>query len=166
MNPVCAAHPGLVYDATEADYVSFLCAQGYNATQMATMTGKDDAAAACPAERGDVSSLNYPSIAVPVINYGVGFAVDVPRMVTNVGPADTVYNAKVTTVPGVMVSVKPDKLVFRAAKKRLNFTVSIAGTLVPPVNGTVGASASVVWSDGKHEVRSPIYVFPRSVTRQ
>ncbi|KAL5197089.1 hypothetical protein ABZP36_000601 [Zizania latifolia] len=166
VNPVRAAHPGLVYDATETDYVSFLCAQGYNATQMATMTGKAAAAAAaCPAERGDVSSLNYPSIAVPVINYGVGFAVDVPRMVTNVGPADSVYNAKVTTVPGVTVSVKPDKLAFSAAKKRLSFTVSIAGTLAPPVNGAMGASVSVVWSDGKHEVRSPIYVFPRSVTR-
>lgn len=48
MNPVRAAYPGLVYDASEAHYVGFLCAQGYNVTQVATVTDK---VAACPAER-------------------------------------------------------------------------------------------------------------------
>ncbi|KAF0908273.1 hypothetical protein E2562_023890 [Oryza meyeriana var. granulata] len=54
------------------------------------MTSKPVTAAACPAGRGGVSGVNYPSIVVPVINYGVGFAVDVSRTVTNVGPADSV----------------------------------------------------------------------------
>ncbi|KAL6639578.1 hypothetical protein ACP70R_023308 [Stipagrostis hirtigluma subsp. patula] len=158
VSPLRARYPGLVYDASEADYASFLCAQGYNSTQMATMTGR--ASAACPAEvEGAAGDLNYPTIAVPVLNYGVRFAAEFPRTVTNVGPADSVYRAKVTTVPGVKVTVTPDELAFSKEKKTMSFKVSVSGTL-RPVNGTLGASASLVWSDGRHHVRSPIYVFP------
>ncbi|RCV09922.1 hypothetical protein SETIT_2G069200v2 [Setaria italica] len=35
LNPSKAPDPGLVYDASERDYVAMLCAQGYNATQLA-----------------------------------------------------------------------------------------------------------------------------------
>ncbi|KAL6897236.1 hypothetical protein ACP4OV_006932 [Aristida adscensionis] len=157
VNPVRARYPGLLYDAGEADYVAFLCSQGYNSTQMAAMTGR--AAAACPDEvSGAAGDLNYPSIAVPVLNYGVAFAAEFPRRVTNVGPADSVYRATVTTVPGIKISVVPDELAFSAENKTMSFTVSVSGKL-RPVNGTLGASASLVWSDGRHHVRSPIYVF-------
>ena len=150
-----------MYDTAEDDYVGFLCAQGYNSSQLAAMTGRRASAAACSAEAraGAVSDLNYPSIAVPVLNYGVGFAAEFPRTVTNVGPADSEYRATVTTVPGVEVAVTPDELAFSASTKKLSFKVSVSGTLLP-ANGTMGASASVVWSDGRHHVRSPIYVFP------
>ncbi|RLN35070.1 hypothetical protein C2845_PM03G24180 [Panicum miliaceum] len=161
VDPVRARYPGLVYDAAEGDYVGFLCAQGYNSSQLAAMTGRRAASAACSAgaRAGAVGDLNYPSITVPVLNYGVGFAAEFPRTVTNVGPADSVYRATVTTVPGVDVAVTPDELAFSAGTKKLSFKVSVSGTLLP-VNGTMGASASVVWSDGRHHVRSPIYVFP------
>ncbi|KAG2632658.1 hypothetical protein PVAP13_2NG103400 [Panicum virgatum] len=161
VDPMRARYPGLVYDATEDDYVGFLCAQGYNSSQLAAMTGRSASAAACSAEAraGAVGDLNYPSIAVPVLNYGVGFAAEFPRTVTNVGPADSVYRATVTTVPGVDVAVTPDELAFSAGTKKLSFKVRVSGTLLP-ANGTLGASASVVWSDGRHHVRSPIYVFP------
>ncbi|XP_062188898.1 subtilisin-like protease SBT4.9 [Phragmites australis] len=156
VNPLRARYPGLVYDASEGDYIGFLCAQGYNKTQLATMTGK--AGTKCPADTGAVGDLNYPSIAVPVLNYGVGFAAEFPRTVTNVGPTDSVYHAKVTSAPGIKVTVTPDELAFSADNKTLSFTVRVSGSLAP-VNSTLGASASVVWSDGRHEVRSPIYVF-------
>ena len=161
VDPVRARYPGLVYDAAEDDYVGFLCAQGYNSSQLAAMTGRRASAAACSAEAraGAVGDLNYPSIAVPVLNYGVGFAAEFPRTVTNVGPADSVYRATVTTVPGVDVAVTPNELAFSAGIKKLSFKVRVSGTLLP-ANGTLGASASVVWSDGRHHVRSPIYVFP------
>ncbi|OEL38719.1 Subtilisin-like protease SBT4.12 [Dichanthelium oligosanthes] len=159
VNPVAAPDPGLVYDATEADYVSFLCAQGYNSSELAAMTGRSNANCSTEAKGSAVGDLNYPSIAVPVLNYGVGFAAEFPRTVTNVGSANAVYRANVTTVPGVNVTVTPSELAFSTGKEKLSFTVSVSGTLVP-VNGTTGASASLVWSDGKHQVRSPIYVFP------
>ncbi|RVW49268.1 Cucumisin [Vitis vinifera] len=34
IDPIKAAHPGLIYDAGEADYVKFLCGQGYNTKQL------------------------------------------------------------------------------------------------------------------------------------
>ncbi|KQK20294.1 subtilisin-like protease SBT4.9 isoform X1 [Brachypodium distachyon] len=161
VNPLHAPYPGLIYDAGEDDYLGLLCAQGYNVTQIATMAGGDFV---CPEDgRGSVANLNYPSIAVPILNYGVRFAVDVPRTVTNVGPDDSVYHANVTSVPGIAVSVTPHKLAFSSTEK-MNFTVRVSGWLAP-VEGTLGASASIVWSDGRHQVRSPIYVFPLSATR-
>ncbi|KAB1217162.1 Cucumisin [Morella rubra] len=39
LNPVQEAHPGLVYDASEADYFDFLCKQGYNSTRLRLITG-------------------------------------------------------------------------------------------------------------------------------
>ncbi|XP_072147883.1 cucumisin [Setaria viridis] len=159
VDPLRARYPGLVYDASEADYVAFLCAQGYNSSQLATVTGRSSASCSDEARGGAVGDLNYPTIAVPVLNYGVGFAAEFPRTVTNVGPADSVYRATVTTVPGVDVTVTPDELAFSAGTKKLSFKVSVSGKLLP-ANGTMGASAAIVWSDGRHHVRSPIYVFP------
>jgi hypothetical protein len=85
VNPVRAPYPVLIYDALENDFLGFLCAQGYNKTQIATMTG-NSGPFVCPDDKGSVTNLNYPSITVPVLNYGLGFAMDVPRTVTNVGP--------------------------------------------------------------------------------
>ncbi|CAL5066294.1 unnamed protein product [Urochloa decumbens] len=109
--------------------------------------------------------LNYPSIAIPVVNYGVGFAVEVPRTVTNVGPGESVYRVEIGTAPaGITITVAPDKLAFTAEQHKLRFKVSVVGSLQAPQvvddGGNLGASASIVWSDGKHEVRSPIYIFP------
>ncbi|KAK1384908.1 Cucumisin [Heracleum sosnowskyi] len=39
INPVQAVSPGLVFDASEADYVNFLCKQGYNTTTLQLLTG-------------------------------------------------------------------------------------------------------------------------------
>ncbi|CAN6171480.1 unnamed protein product [Urochloa humidicola] len=162
VNPTAAVDPGLVYDASEADYINLLCAQGYNTTQLATVTGTNVTCTSLPI--GSMADdLNYPSIAIPVINYGVGFAMEVPRTVTNVGPADSVYRVKISTAPGITISVVPVKLAFTAEKHKLKFTVSVVGSLQAPQvdGGNLGASASIVWSDGKHEVRSPIYIFPK-----
>ncbi|TVU02038.1 hypothetical protein EJB05_52502, partial [Eragrostis curvula] len=159
-NPTRAVDPGLVYNASEADYVNLLCAQGYNTTQLATMTGTSTT---CSWPTGYMADLNYPSIAVPVINYGVDFAVEIPRKVTNVGPVNSVYRAKISSAQGITVSVEPDKLAFTAERQELSFTVSVMGSLQTPAadGGSLGASASIIWSDGKHQVRSPIYVFPK-----
>ena len=184
VNPVDALDPGLVYDTTLADYTNFLCSLKltHNPVQdlpvvalpnlsvnlsvsvlanlllpLFNAAGEPCACRQEPYDRPE--DMNYPSIAVPVLNYGVGFAAEFPRTVTNVGPADSVYRATVTTVPGVEVAVTPDELAFSAGTKKLSFKVSVSGTLLP-ANGTMGASASVVWSDGRHHVRSPIYVFP------
>ncbi|XP_016651054.1 PREDICTED: subtilisin-like protease SBT4.3 [Prunus mume] len=40
INPLKAVKPGLVFDASEADYVHFLCKQGYNTTTLKLITGQ------------------------------------------------------------------------------------------------------------------------------
>ncbi|KAI4310530.1 hypothetical protein MLD38_035503 [Melastoma candidum] len=39
INPVKAVHPGLVYDITYSSYLSFLCKEGYNSTDIGILTG-------------------------------------------------------------------------------------------------------------------------------
>ncbi|KAF3433056.1 hypothetical protein FNV43_RR24158 [Rhamnella rubrinervis] len=39
LNPSMAVNPGLVFDASEEDYVNFLCKQGYNTTTVGLITG-------------------------------------------------------------------------------------------------------------------------------
>ena len=85
LSPAKARDPGLVYDASEGDYVTMLCAQGYNATQLALVTGSN--ATACPGSGGSGSGgdLNYPTMAARV-EPGKNFTVRFPRTVTNAEP--------------------------------------------------------------------------------
>ncbi|TVU31293.1 hypothetical protein EJB05_22975, partial [Eragrostis curvula] len=162
VNPTSAVDPGLVYDAAEPDYINFLCAQGYNATQIAAVTGTN---VTCWSPASSGAELNYPSIAIPILNYGVDFSETISRTVTNVGPVGSVYHAKIISPPGdITVSVEPEELAFSAANKKLRFTVTVSGTLSPGVGGRLAASASVVWSDGTRRVRSPIYIFPQQLS--
>ncbi|KAL6845664.1 hypothetical protein ACP4OV_024487 [Aristida adscensionis] len=164
VNPTGAIDPGLVYDASESDYIRFLCSQGYNDTELAAL-GTTSAPCSSPTSSSTAAAdLNYPSIAVPAPNYGAGFRKMITRTATNVGPADSVYRAKISSAPGISVSVEPGELQFSAAQRKMNFTVSVYGTLAPEVGGRLGASASIVWSDGNHHVRSPIYVFPQQLS--
>ncbi|KAL0312682.1 UNVERIFIED_CONTAM: Cucumisin [Sesamum radiatum] len=39
INPVAARDPGLVFDASETDYINFLCKQGYNTSTLRLVTG-------------------------------------------------------------------------------------------------------------------------------
>ncbi|TVU41279.1 hypothetical protein EJB05_14782, partial [Eragrostis curvula] len=156
LNPSKASDPGLVYDASEEDYVAFLCAQGYNATQLALLTGSNSTT--CPAG-GD---LNYPTMAAHVApgkNFTLGFA----RTATNVGVPDAVYDVEiigVSSTRGMEVTVAPERLEFSAQNGTATYTVSVSG-VAPPADKVV--SMAVVWSDGHHVVRSPLVVYTVSV---
>ncbi len=63
INPLQAVNPGLVYDATEADYIDFLCKQGYNTTTLKLITG-DNSSFCNTLKPGIAWNLNYPSFAV------------------------------------------------------------------------------------------------------
>ncbi|MCE3215397.1 hypothetical protein HAX54_002265 [Datura stramonium] len=64
VRPNRAMDPGLVYDLTIDDYLSFLCAQGYNETQIKTFT---QGPFKCP-EPVNFINMNLPSITVPNLN--------------------------------------------------------------------------------------------------
>ncbi|XP_062234124.1 subtilisin-like protease SBT5.3 [Phragmites australis] len=143
--------PGLVYDMSAADYLDFLCALGYNATAMEIF---NEAPYRCPAAAINLQDLNYPSITV----HGVAAAgsVTVRRRVKNVGASGTYTAAVVREPEGVQVVVTPSTLEFRDAGEVKEFEVSfIARNPAAAADYSFGA---VVWSDGNHQVRSPLVV--------
>ncbi|KAJ4966214.1 hypothetical protein NE237_018063 [Protea cynaroides] len=86
------------------------------------------------------------------------------RTVTNVGFSKSVYKVNVKSPEGLDVTVIPDMLVFEQMNQMQSFTVVLKGAPIhsnPDEFKTI--SASLVWSDSFHIVRSPItvYYFPR-----
>lgn len=156
LNPSKAPDPGLVYDA-RSDYVAMLCAQGYNATQLALVSGSNTTA--CAAAGDTTGDLNYPTMAAHVApgkNISVGFA----RTVTYVGASPgSVYVAKVVlhgARRNLAVGVSPDRLEFSAQKRTASFGVSVSGEALA---ADEVVSLAVVWCDDEHEVRSPVVVY-------
>lgn len=152
MNPLKAVNPGLVYDAHESDYVKFLCGQGYTTAMVQRLTA--DASACTPANTARVWDLNYPSFALsstPSESINQFFT----RTLTNVGSKASTYKAAVYGAPpGLTISVSPPVLSFHAIGEKKSFKLTIRGTLSHSI-----VSASLVWNDGLHQVRSPITVY-------
>ncbi|KAG6480862.1 hypothetical protein ZIOFF_057450 [Zingiber officinale] len=147
LNPVKAVHPGLVYDAGASDYVQMLCNSAYNETMIKIVTG--DASSCSGSSNGTARDLNYPSMALHVQS-GKAFAAKFLRTVTNVGGARRYrYKAEVWADHKLNVTVNPSKLKFSELKEKRQFTVSVSGG---PLPGNSTAPATVIWSDGKHQI--------------
>lgn len=139
--------PGLVYDLTANDYLDFLCARGYNESQLRLFTNETPKCS----KHFNMADMNYPSITVPDLNG----TVVVTRRVRNVGTPGT-YHARIKAPAGVSVSIKPQSLVFGRRDEEKEFKVvlkpNVAGKPVDYVFGRL------IWSDGVHYVRSPLVV--------
>ncbi|KAG6480856.1 hypothetical protein ZIOFF_057444 [Zingiber officinale] len=154
LNPVKAVDPGLVYDAGASDYVQMLCNSAYNETMIKMVTG--DASSCSGSSKGTARDLNYPSMALHVQS-GKAFAAKFLRTVTNVGGARRCrYKAEVWADHRLNVAVNPSKLKFSELKEKRQFTVSVSGG---PLPGNSTAPATVIWSDGEHQVRSVMVVY-------
>ncbi|KAM3732734.1 hypothetical protein ACB098_11G082000 [Castanea mollissima] len=114
INPVKAIQPGLVYEASKDDYLKMLCSM--NISSFGT----------CPKDvRGSPKDLNYPSMQAQV-EAVKRFTVEFPRTVTNVGPADSKYEAKVVVAKSeINVSVKPSTLSFKSSGEKKSFIVTV-----------------------------------------
>ncbi|PKI46615.1 hypothetical protein CRG98_032957 [Punica granatum] len=152
INPLKAINPGLIYDANETDYVTFLCAQGYNTTTLRLVTG--DNSTCSGANNGTTWDLNYPSFALPT-SFSETVNRTFTRTVTNVGSPASTYKHRITTPAGLKIKVHPKDLSFTSLSQKLSFRVTIEGTL----NDKAIVSASLLWDDGEHQVRSPIVVY-------
>ncbi|XP_022932386.1 subtilisin-like protease SBT5.3 isoform X4 [Cucurbita moschata] len=149
VQPNKAANPGLVYDLSTQDYLNFLCARGYNKTQMRLFT--NDTSFVC-SKSFKVTDLNYPSISIFDLR---SKEVNIKRRVKNVGSPGT-YVAKVEAPPGILVSVDPSTLKFTKSDEEKDFKVVLKRV---PNNQTENhVFGKLVWSDGKHRVSSPISV--------
>ncbi|XP_058110933.1 subtilisin-like protease SBT4.3 [Magnolia sinica] len=153
INPVKATDPGLVYDAEEGDYIKLLCSEGYNTTKIGLITGLNTT---CPTTSTATKDLNYPSMTMWVEQTGP-ITANFPRMVTNVGSAKSTYRARFNPQPQLNVTVSPSMLKFEALGEKQKFVVTVTGMVTN--DGPSVLTTSIVWSDGVHNVRSPIVVY-------
>ncbi|KAK8988784.1 hypothetical protein V6N11_030160 [Hibiscus sabdariffa] len=109
---------------------------------------------------GHIGNLNYPSFSVVFQQYGKHKMLShFIRQVTNVGDPNSVYKVTITPPSGTLVMVEPQQLVFRRVGQKLNFLVRVEAMAVELAPGSTSMkSGSLVWSDGKHNVTSPIVV--------
>ncbi|XP_042445560.1 subtilisin-like protease SBT5.3 [Zingiber officinale] len=150
VQPNRAMDPGLVYDLTPKDYLNFLCALGYNSTQIATFSLEPYV---CPSKPCKLEDLNYPSITLP--NLSGGGSLTVTRTLKNVGSPGT-YSVRVEAPFGVSVVVKPTSLKF----EKLNEEKSYRVVFKAKRNKLTGTHVfgRLTWSDERHYVRTPIVV--------
>ncbi|RZR73183.1 hypothetical protein BHM03_00021219, partial [Ensete ventricosum] len=146
LNPKRATSPGLVYDATARDYVNMLCEQGYSTRLIGLVTGDTDSSCHKNVNVTTVD-MNYPTM-TRYVAQGKEFQAEFWRTVTNVGNPNSTYRAKVASASGLHIQVNPRKLRFRELNEKRSFVVRVAGK---PLSLNSVASASIVWSDRKHE---------------
>uniref|UniRef100_A0ACD5WHF9 Uncharacterized protein n=1 Tax=Avena sativa TaxID=4498 RepID=A0ACD5WHF9_AVESA len=157
VDPNRALDPGLVYDANEYDYISFVCALGYTPQQIAILTGGSPVQDIC-SRHGElaVGDHNYPAFSVVFKSYDE--KITQSRAVRNVGSnGDAVYTFSYRALPvGWSAIVNPSKLVFDEDNDTLEYEVTFS--LLPTVRNSseTEAHSALVWTDGKHKVVSPI----------
>ncbi|KAG2730404.1 hypothetical protein I3760_01G290100 [Carya illinoinensis] len=128
-----APNPSLIYDIDAADYIKFLCGQGYNTKSLQLLTG--DNSSCSNATNGNVNDLNYPT-----------FALSTPPL-TSINP---ILNSPL----GLIIKVTPSILSFTSLRQNLPYTLTIEETIDKFI-----VSASLTWDDGTFQVRSSIAVF-------
>lgn len=165
LDPLKAFDPGLVYDMGTADYILFLCRIGYTQQQIQAMLlpCHRHVIATCGSGSPLMSSLNYPSIAVSDLRSSL----TLERRVRNVGHnTNAVYLIRRMVKPlGVEVAIRPRVLVFSRFKEEISYTV----TLTPFRHYFYSSPGTcdfgeIVWSDGFHQVRSPLVVCLNTTT--
>ncbi|XP_050226782.1 subtilisin-like protease SBT4.15 [Mercurialis annua] len=158
INPRKAIHPGLVYDISMSNYISFLCKEGYNGTLIGLLFGdkkKYNCANFKTAQGTD--GLNYPSMHLQLENPNSNISAVYYRTVTHVGYGPSVYKATVKCPENFSVKVIPETLTFKTRHEKLDFKVIVEGKQM--ANGKGIQSALLEWNDHKHSVKSPIVLF-------
>ncbi|GLT40156.1 hypothetical protein SLA2020_143110 [Shorea laevis] len=158
VDPVKALDPGLVYETTVDDYLDYLCALGYTSSQIKQVTNRDFT---CDSSKNySLADFNYPSISVPLQSASgkkdgasVTSTLKYSRTLTNVGSPGTYEVSVVSQTKAVRISVEPASLIFSKKYEKKSYTVTFTASSMP--SGTA-SFASLVWSDGKHAVSSPL----------
>ena len=148
--PNSADDPGLVYDAGWYDWLAFLCN-----TSTAVSAGTCNALASLGYSL-DPSDLNYPSIAIGAL----AGSQTVVRTVTNVGDPGAHYSVSVDAPAGIDVMVDPAEFTLgkgQSASYSVTFTANAASVAKEWTFG------SLTWSDGEHNVASPIAIMPVAI---
>ncbi|KAM3687876.1 hypothetical protein ACJW31_10G107500 [Castanea mollissima] len=158
VDPDKALDPGLVYDLTVDDYLNFLCASNFNTRQIEVITRRQVSCSGV--QQVNMWDLNYPSILVSFDASAPSKSeLVVNRTVTYVGDGDSTFTIKITNPKGATVAVDQEKLIFKKKGQQLSYMVRILSETVGLHHYYSGSeSGYLVWTDGKHEVTSPIVV--------
>ncbi|EOY27864.1 Subtilase family protein, putative isoform 1 [Theobroma cacao] len=145
--PIKAADPGLIYDASYDDYLLYLCSLGLN---------KLDSTFKCPEDPPSPVNLNYPSFAIPNLNG----TVTITRTVTNVGSSNSKYYFSVKPPPGVHVKASPSILFFDHIGQKQSFSITVSPKDFGPIaKRSAYGFGFYTWTDGFYRVRSPMAVY-------
>jgi subtilisin family serine protease len=131
-------NPGVIFDASERDWLGFLEGQGF-----ATDSG---------VEAADPSDYNAPSIAIGKL----AGSQTVTRKVTAVKPGS--YQTTIS-VPGVTATVNPSTLNFTSAGETKAVTISFTPEAAPPSEAVFG---SLKFAGAGTLARLPIVVVPQA----
>ncbi|PON47983.1 Subtilase [Parasponia andersonii] len=149
VDPNKAISPGLIFDVGTSDYVQFLCSMGYNNTAISLVAGSS---IKCRSKSTKfLVNLNLPSISIPDLKQRL----TVTRTVTNVGPVNSFYTARVQAPARVSVTVSPPVLVFNSTVKKQKFKVSFCTFIRTQGRYSFG---NLFWEDGFHVVKVPLVV--------
>ncbi|KAK4429954.1 Subtilisin-like protease SBT4.3 [Sesamum alatum] len=145
LNPINATNPGLVYETNEQDYIKLLCNIGYSIESIRKLFNNNSID--CPKQvDATTNDFNYPSMSLQVVNRAP-LSASFTRTVTNVGPANSTYTARINKPANFNITVEPGTLSFKQLNEKQSFVVTVKGDRI-----TSMISASLVWSDGIHSV--------------
>ncbi|OAY46610.1 subtilisin-like protease SBT1.8 [Manihot esculenta] len=150
IDPKKALSPGLVYDLSTEDYITCMCTLNFPLSFLQAITENPNLN--CSKKFSDLGELNYPSFSVL---FGNKTVVKYTRELTNVEAAKSSYEVKVIRPANVAVRVKPSKLVFKKIGEKKRYEVKFAAKKNQKPMGGV-AFGSIVWSNVKNQVSSPI----------
>ncbi|XP_019462990.1 PREDICTED: subtilisin-like protease SBT5.4 [Lupinus angustifolius] len=151
IQPNHATNLGLVYNLRTTDYLNFLCGRHYNSSMIQLFYGKSYT---CP-KSFQVTNINYPSISItPLVH---GHSQHVTRTLTNNVGSPGKYRVHINAPPEVVVSVKPKILRFKHKGEKRKFRVTFKLKTLKKSNNDY-FYGSLVWTDHKHIVRSPIVI--------
>lgn len=162
VDPVSALNPGLVYDLTADNYLSFLCALDYTESQIQLLARRNFTCDS--SKKYSVTDLNYPSFAVsfqtaqfssPTAGDDGTTVIKYTRTLTNVDSPATYKVSTSTQSKSVQISVEPEILSFTQVNEKKSYTVTFKGSSMPSNTNSFGR---IEWSDGKHTVGSPVAV--------
>ncbi|XP_075644376.1 subtilisin-like protease SBT4.3 isoform X2 [Castanea sativa] len=149
VNPVKAIDPGLLYEASKDDYMKMLYSM-----QVRLFSPS-------PKETKGSQDLNYPSMQA-LVKIGKPFTVEFTRTVTNVGLPNSTYKSKLIANSQINVSVKPSSISFKLLYEKKSFIVKVSGEAL---TAKTRISASLIWSDGTHNVKSPIVMYTKRIQK-
>ncbi|CAA0816873.1 Subtilisin-like protease SBT1.6 [Striga hermonthica] len=154
VNPNRALDPGLVYDLSRQEYVSYLCSMNLTRMQIKTIV-RSDYNSSIPS-----SDLNYPSFIAlyPSNHQGKMLTKEFQRTVTYVGDGKNpvVFHAKVDAPNNTNIQVWPRRLIFNNKYDKGSYNLTIHYKVPPPTAHALHGSLSWIDEGGKHTVRSPI----------